>query len=70
MTGLSSLAERVATMERNEAVGGVIFAIRQSGELAEAAMRRRFSTKGPSQSARVVLVVAGIDRADDDGVDP
>jgi hypothetical protein len=70
MTGRGSLAPRVATMERDGAVGGVIFAIRRSGEPAEAAMRRRFGTQGPSQDARVVLVVAGIESADDDGADP
>lgn len=32
--------------------------------------RRRFGTQGQPPGARVVLVVTGIDRADDDGAEP
>jgi hypothetical protein len=70
MNGRSNLAGRVAVMERHGAAGRVVFAIRREGEPAEAAMRRTFGTQGLPHGARVVLVVTGIERADDVGAEP
>jgi hypothetical protein len=70
MTGRGGLAARLGVMERGAGAGQVVFVIPRMGEPADAAVRRRFGIEGPPHGARVVLMVTGIERADDDGARP
>jgi hypothetical protein len=70
MIGRGSLAGRVAAMERAGGAGREVLVVTRIGEPEEAAMLRTFGTQGPPPGARVLLVLTGITRAHDDGVEP